>query len=128
METVKRKRLTKRQRHEIYKKTGGRCAYCGLPLRINEMCVDHIKPLCQGGADSPENMLPACRSCNSYKSSCDLEVFRRNVGKIPAVLSRDSRTYCVAVRFGLVVPRPRKVTFFFEEGAQAAAVDNPTII
>lgn len=41
-----------------------RCAYCGATDRITQ---DHVIPLSQGGTDSIENVVPACRSCNSSK-------------------------------------------------------------
>ena len=66
------------------------------------------------GGDTLDNMLPACRSCNHYKSKSTLEGFRRMVESMPAVLMRDSVTYRNAVRFGLVTPAPHPVTFYFE--------------
>lgn len=37
----KRKKLTKIQRKIVYDKTGGRCAYCGCELEINNFHVDY---------------------------------------------------------------------------------------
>lgn len=116
---MKRRQLTKAQRREIYEKMRGHCAYCGCELEYERMAVDHVKSLASGGADEMENMLPACRSCNHYKGASTLETFRRNAEKFPATLHRDSVTYRNAVRFGLVEPRPHKVTFYFErQGAK----------
>lgn len=42
----------------------GKCHYCGGPGRD----ADHIVPRARGGADVPENMVAACRSCNARKS------------------------------------------------------------
>lgn len=114
---AKRKRLKKSERMEIYNKTNGRCAYCGCELRYEDMQVDHIVPLngwSQKGNDTLDNMLPACRSCNHYKSRSTLEGFRKMVEAIPDVLMRDSVTYRNAVRFGLVTPSPHPVKFYFE--------------
>lgn len=87
------------------------------------MQVDHVIPMELYDAyksigkdlDSIENMLPACRSCNNYKSTLSVEKFREAVEKWPVVLSRDSITYRNAVRFGMVVPVPHKVIFYFEK-------------
>lgn len=64
----KRRRLTKPERMKILKKTNGHCAYCGCKIEYNEMQIDHVVPIRNGGKDSEENMLPACRSCNHQGS------------------------------------------------------------
>ena len=82
------------------------------------MQVDHIIPLALINDDKSEtflNYLPACRSCNHYKSAMSLETFRRMIERMPDVLMRDSVTYKNAVRFGLVTPTPHKVEFYFEK-------------
>lgn len=60
-------------------------------------------------------MLPACRSCNHYKSRSTLEGFRKMVEAMPDTLMRDSTTYKNAVRFGLVIPNKQPITFYFEK-------------
>ncbi|MEG0780029.1 MAG: HNH endonuclease signature motif containing protein, partial [Oscillospiraceae bacterium] len=82
---------------------------------LEAMQVDHVVPLKRGGVDEFENMLPACRSCNHYKSSMTLDGFRAALERMPGVLMRDSVTYKNAVRFGLVAPSPHKVRFYFEK-------------
>lgn len=42
----------------------GPCVYCGALAAT----VDHIRPLSRGGYEIAENLVPACRSCNSSKS------------------------------------------------------------
>lgn len=110
-----RRRLTKEERRAVYDKMSGHCAYCGCELHFKDMQVDHVAPLRKGGPDVLDNMLPACRSCNHYKDSMDLEGFRRLVEKMPCTLARDSVTYRNAVRFGLVEPKPHTVVFYFEK-------------
>ncbi len=123
---VKRKQLTKIERQAVYDKCGGHCAYCGCEIALKDMQVDHIVPMARcfdyhrvhktaDEVDVMENYLPACRSCNHYKSSLSLERFRFAVERFPSVLMRDSVTYKNAVRFGLVVPNPHKVEFYFEK-------------
>ncbi|WP_133965165.1 HNH endonuclease [Eubacterium limosum] len=125
IENIKRKRLSKDERMRILNMFDGHCAYCGCKIEYNEMQIDHVIPLRRGGADTVENMLPACRSCNHYKSTLDLEDFRKMIEKMPDTLIRDSVTYKNAVRFGVVVPNKLPVIFYFEnhpepwEGAEA---------
>jgi len=111
-----RKKITKEERHKIYNKSGGRCAYCGNKIDISEMQVDHIVPLRLGGTDTPDNMVCSCRSCNKYKSTYTVEKFREQLGKIPGRLFRDSSTFRLAVRYGLVEIKDKDVEFWFERG------------
>lgn len=114
----KRRKLNKHERETVYKKCGGHCAYCGCEITIGQMQVDHVQPISVNGQDELCNMLPACRSCNYYKGASLLETFRRYVEKFPDTLSRDSVTYRNAVRFGMVIPKPHKVVFYFEQEEQ----------
>lgn len=109
-----RRRLSLEEREAVYNKMSGRCAYCGEAITFGAMQVDHVVPLRKGGEGTPENMLPACRSCNHYKSTLTVEQFRAAVARMPEVLMRDSVTYKTAVRFGVVLPMPKRVTFYFE--------------
>jgi hypothetical protein len=111
----KRRKLTKSERREVYDKMHGHCAYCGCEITMQQMQIDHVVALRRGGADALDNMFPACRSCNHYKDTLTLEDFRDSVQKFPAVLMRDSVTYKNAVRYGLVIPNPGKVVFYFEK-------------
>lgn len=116
-----RRRLTRTERQEVYDKMGGHCAYCGCALRFEDMQVDHVVPLggwTIQGTDTLDNMLPACRSCNHYKSRSTIEAFRMMLENMPHALMRDSVTYKNAVRYGLVTPNPHPVVFYFEKGAE----------
>jgi len=42
-----------------------RCAHC--LAQVNPLTMDHVIPLSKGGEHSPENVVPACMSCNSSK-------------------------------------------------------------
>jgi HNH endonuclease len=62
------------------------CCYCGTKERLS---IDHLIPLDRGGPDIGENMVWACRSCNSSKSATDmLEWFRRKEQFPPLLLLR----------------------------------------
>lgn len=50
----------------VYARDGKRCRYCGREgMRLS---IDHVEPRVHGGHDGPENLVVACRSCNSRKS------------------------------------------------------------
>lgn len=51
----------------------GRCAYRG---EVGPLQVDHRTPLTRGGANSIDNVLPACRKCNTEKGQLTEEEFR----------------------------------------------------
>ena len=53
--------------HEKAIKTAyeNRCAYCG--QKSKNLTIDHVIPLSKGGGHVPENIVPACVTCNSAK-------------------------------------------------------------
>lgn len=115
MTETPRKAIPKKIRLMVYDKCGGHCAYCGCNLDYKDMQVDHVKPLRNGGSNDVENMLPACRSCNHYKSTFDLEGFRQYLSDIHKRLMRDSIPFNVASRFGIVEHIGDDITFYFEK-------------
>jgi len=50
---------------------GEKCAYCGKDATT----VDHIIPKSKNGTDDKDNLVPACKSCNSSKYDKDLVDF-----------------------------------------------------
>lgn len=56
--------VTKAQWKEIIALFRGRCAYCRRKAKLTQ---DHVVPLSKGGPHLPENVVPACQSCNSRK-------------------------------------------------------------
>lgn len=118
-----RHRLTQAERQEVYDKMGGHCAYCGCEITLRQMQADHKVPLHLGGADTVDNMFPACRSCNHYKSTLTVDKFREAVQAMPRVLARDNVTYRNAMRFGVVTPTPHPVVFYYERREAAQKED-----
>lgn len=45
----------------------GECAYCGTTLDQKELTLDHVIPLRAGGTNTTNNIVAACKSCNSSK-------------------------------------------------------------
>ena len=115
MEKIKRRRLSAKERNDFYKMYGGRCAYCGTQITLRGMQIDHLKPLAICGEDTKENMLPACRSCNKYKHTLDVEGFREYLSGIPKRVRRDDIAFQVGERYGLLQENKVPVVFYFEK-------------
>ncbi len=60
-------------RRNLHRRDGNCCQYCGRHVRADEMTVDHVVPRSQGGKNSWENCVIACRRCNSVKGSQGLK-------------------------------------------------------
>jgi hypothetical protein len=54
---------------KIKLRTGSICNYCGAAKNLT---LDHIFPQKSGGEDAAENLIFACKSCNSSKGKKDL--------------------------------------------------------
>ena len=118
-----RKPIPKNIRQSVYEKCNGHCAYCGCEISFKGFNVDHVKCLRNhewedDSIDKIDNMLPSCRSCNQYKSTYELEVFREQLSKIPERIERDVSTYGIAKRFGMVVEQRKPIKFYFEKLAE----------
>jgi hypothetical protein len=61
---------------KVYRKTDGKCTYCGGDLSPNTFVVDHILPRKQGGGDEFANLAPACPSCNGKKTRWTPEEYK----------------------------------------------------
>jgi len=102
---------------------GGRCAYCGC-LLLNEsgkhMHVDHVEAVhrYEGKFEKPENdkvKFPACPQCNIYKSTMSIDVFRKELDKIPDRLFEQNGSYRNALRFNLIEVKLWDGKFWFEK-------------
>ncbi len=51
-------------RHNIMKRDGNRCLYCG---SNHNLTIDHVLPRSRGGRDTWENLATACNECNVRK-------------------------------------------------------------
>lgn len=62
--------VTTAELRELIDQYDGRCAYCGENVADT---IDHVIPLSRGGLHQIDNLLPACRSCNSHKHTKTLK-------------------------------------------------------
>lgn len=74
LKSVEAKNYTPTQILERFSKFDNKCVYCGSTSRIS---IDHFKPISKRGADKIENIVPACRFCNSSKNNKDPEEWFR---------------------------------------------------
>ena len=121
-------------RDAVYAKCAGRCAYCGSELN-GKFQVDHVisqrnfehriknqfrvpeflKHLTLVDVNHIDNLLPACASCNNYKSTHDLEGFRKELGLLIERLNKTSSIYRIAKRFGSIKEMDQPIRFYFED-------------
>lgn len=59
------------------------CYYCGTKANL---AVDHLIPRIREGPDEADNLIWACRSCNSSKQGRDMLVWTSSKGTFPSVL------------------------------------------
>jgi hypothetical protein len=105
----------------VFKKYGGKCAYCGVDL-VKGWNVDHITPQVFGGTNDLENLNPSCKDCNNYKCHTDLEGYRRQLRKMLNekldYLFRSKTKMQVAINMGSIKHAEWDGMFYFErEGA-----------
>ena len=59
------------------------CYYCGA---ADNLAVDHLIPRIRGGPDEADNLIWACRACNSSKQGRDMLVWATSKGLFPSIL------------------------------------------
>lgn len=57
----------------LFARDGHICMYCGKEFSASQLTRDHIVPRSQGGYDSWENVVAACRRCNQFKGDRSLD-------------------------------------------------------
>ena len=72
---VRLKRMTRAQKHgvkfsrmNVYLRDDFPCAYCGKRFAMSQLTYDHVLPRCRGGKTAWDNIVTACRPCNSRKA------------------------------------------------------------
>jgi hypothetical protein len=82
----------KRFRQAIYEAWDCKCSYCG----DEATSLDHIIPRFKSGSSNRNNLVPACRRCNTSKASESMETWYRkqeffNQAKIDRIKTWTSR-------------------------------------
>jgi hypothetical protein len=68
--------ISNRVHDTLWKKSRGKCWYCGIDLSNSNITVDHVHPKYAGGNNSEQNLVYSCRSCNSSKGRKNIETYR----------------------------------------------------
>ena len=79
---TKRKQWSEMDRKRVYGAADGRCALCGRQIAFEEMTLDHIVPLGNGGTDSIDNLQCSCFACNQFKKNILPEEFQKRIREI----------------------------------------------
>ena len=66
---VRRKKVIRFSRLNIWLRDGGKCQYCGLKVARNRFQFEHVVPQSQGGQTTWENIVVACHGCNQRKAN-----------------------------------------------------------
>ena len=126
--------FSKSQRILIHDKFNGCCAYCGEPIKLNDMQVDHVVPqrdfyylitkkhnipkfldhLEPQDCNHLDNLFPACRVCNKWKNTFHVELFRSEIEEQIKRLNKTSSNFRMAKKYGLVQETIKPITFHFE--------------
>ena len=61
-------KVDRTQRFKILHRDGFACRYCAAIPGSDLLEVDHLVPRARGGKDNLENLVTACKTCNSRKS------------------------------------------------------------
>lgn len=122
-------KISKQTRNTVYEKYNGRCAYCGCKINILSFHVDHIEAKYRGttqdqliswgsdrikGKDHIDNYNPSCKSCNSSKSTFTIESWRNELELKKERIKRDSSTFNILLRFGVIKEVKKPIIFYFE--------------
>lgn len=120
------------EREIVYNKFYGECAYCGCKIRLNKkasgkmlpvMQIDHFEPL-QRTVDKSEeetarlehidNKMPACPTCNLFKTTYDIEMFRKCLEDQLRIELANCTRFKRMLKYGLIEVVEKPVVFYFE--------------
>ncbi len=67
----------------LFRRDAYLCMYCGMRFPSAQLSRDHIRPFSQGGSDSWNNVVSACRRCNNAKASRTPEQAKMELLAVP---------------------------------------------
>jgi len=92
-----------RIRFKILHRDDFTCRYCGTGADGGAVLeIDHVVPRALGGSDDPDNLVTACRECNSGKSAMRLDdpVTIADVDEVKVRAARAAGLYAAATALG----------------------------
>lgn len=120
--------------YAVMKKTSGRCYYCGLkkwpsrkPGPRVEITIDHLVSAARGGTDEIDNLVPACRPCNSAKCAGTVADLRHSTAQRILKMPNFSRAQIAWMRrAGADLSAYDNFKFWFETGQERAHYQTET--
>jgi 5-methylcytosine-specific restriction endonuclease McrA len=67
-------------RQNVFRRDGNKCIYCG---SHDDLTLDHVLPKSRGGKTNWDNLVTACRRCNSRKGDLTPEEMGFSLPKKP---------------------------------------------
>jgi len=67
----------------LFRRDSNLCLYCSGQFMTRDLTRDHVTPLSQGGTDSWNNVVTACRRCNNHKGGRTPEQARLQLVAVP---------------------------------------------
>lgn len=112
-----RKSLTKKQREILFKRTNGRCGYCGELLQPR-WHADHVVAFVNMEIweveESLDNYMASSPQCNNYKFENTIEEFRTKLTQQIEIAKRQSVNYRFALKYKQIKETPTPIIFYFE--------------
>jgi hypothetical protein len=114
------------RRLAIYLRDGLACCYCGEGLEDGaELTLDHFRPQSTGGGNGSDNLITACRRCNSSRGTRPVAVFARAVADyINHGADPDAITAHVSRCRRRAVPLAEAKALISRRGSYAAALNH----
>lgn len=99
------------KREKVFKKTNGKCIYCGCNLDFYDFHIEHMKPKSKINYDKDnlDNLFPSCIDCNLLKGNLEVNEFKE---KIENLIFNDTRCRTLGRYYNL---KPKKILFYFEK-------------
>ena len=100
--------IRKEKRLAIYLRDGLACAYCRDSVESGaELTLDHVIPHSHGGKNGADNLVTACRKCNSSRGNRSVEDF---ADAVSAYLNTGDTSDDIQLRIMYAVEKPINVS------------------
>ena len=100
--------LTRERRLALYIRDGLGCCYCGVGIEDGALLtLDHLIPHSQGGTNVSDNLITACRTCNSARANRTLDEFAERVA---GYLNHGITAEAILTHIQTTITRPVDIT------------------
>lgn len=83
------RKRTNYSKHGIWLRDRKCCQYCGMELSFRKMTVDHVMPRSRGGLGKWDNIVTACKKCNTLKANRTPEEAKMKLLNVPRKPTED---------------------------------------